>query len=461
MGARHGIGGRTRVAARDRASHRASTTTSSDGRFSGWLTGEGMARDVLCTRGMRFAACIVGPLALWALACDGPPPEETPYEPAPPAAPDAGPPVPTVTLPGTTQPSAEPGLCTSWSSTVIDLSSLARPMTFVHGVEGGFSVVTATEDMSRVAALAFDLAGTPRAAETDLPIEDGALSDVIATSEGGWLAAWSSAASGSLTFVHYDASGIPTGQTASRSGSGALLGAEPGGATDVAWSSSSPSWSSQMATVSAYPFALSHGSSFAPGVEESWLGWRRGTLLSLECAVTGYCEYTVVGETLHTWDASGQPVLDVVLPDDLASAMATGAARASPGDDPSTAIAVQASGVSFVSSSQVLVVPSDVLLNGGAPWPSAASMGAQRAVVGFDGHVAGDGGGSDALRIVEVSSTGARSPVGDAALPPNALRAFSASTVFLTATLAEDAYLVVLAGPTIEGAVFTCTGRAS
>jgi hypothetical protein len=33
--------------------------------------------------------------------------------------------------------------------------------------------------------------------------------------------------------------------------------------------------------------------------------------------------------------------------------------------------------------------------------------------------------------------------------------------VTLTATLAEDAYMVVLVGPTVEGAVFSCTGRAS
>jgi len=412
---------------------------------------------------MRFVACVVFPVAAWALACDLAPSDASLGEPGPPASPEAGPPpLPTVFLPGTTQQSGEAGLCTSWSSTVLDLSPLARPITFVHGLEGGFSIVTATEDTSRVAALAFDSRGTPRAAETDLPVEAAAVSDVIATSEGGWLAAWSSGPGSDpqLLFVHYDAAGTPTGQTAAQPGAGTVLGAEPGGTTDVAWSSFGPSWSAQMGSISAFPFGLSPGPSFATGVEESWVGWRRGTLLSLECAVTGYCDNVISGDILRTWDTSGQPVLDVLLPDELSAAMASGA-RASPGDDPSTALVAQASGVSFVSGSQVLVVPSDVLLNGATPWPSAAVGGAQRAVVGFDGHVLGDGGGNDALEIVEVSSTGARSAIGEALLAANPLRAFRASTVFLAATLAEDAYLVVLAGPTIEGAVFTCAGRTS
>jgi hypothetical protein len=109
------------------------------------------------------------------------------------------------------------------------------------------------------------------------------------------------------------------------------------------------------------------------------------------------------------------------------------------------------------------VVPADVLLNGGSAWPAAAVGGAQRAVVGFDGHVDGasDAGGSDALEIVEVTSSGVRSVIGQVSLPPNPQRSLSTSRVSLTATLAEDAYMVVLVGPTIEGAVFTCTGRAS
>jgi hypothetical protein len=144
--------------------------------------------------------------------------------------------------------------------------------------------------------------------------------------------------------------------------------------------------------------------------------------------------------------------------------MSTGAAVASPGDDPSTAIVAQASGVSFVSASQVLFVPSDVLLNGASPWPCPPVAGAARAVVGFDGHVGGDGdaGGNDALQIVEVSAAGGRSVVGVAPLPANPVRNLAESTVTLAATLAEDAYMVVLVGTTdIEGAVFTCTGRAS
>jgi hypothetical protein len=369
-------------------------------------------------------------------------------------------------LPGTTQPSGEPGLCTAWSSTVVDLSSLSSsgPTPFIHGIEGGFSVVIAARETARVAALAFDSSGTPRAAEVDLPTGDAALSDVIATSEGGWLGAWSSVStpcSGALYFVHYDAGGTPTGQTSSQAGAVGVLGAEPGGVTDVAWCNSDPSWSSQVGTVSAYPLGLSQGPSFAAGAEETWLAWRRGTLLSLECLSTDYCDYRVGGPTMRTWDTSAQSALNVVLPYDLYTSMTTGAARASPGDDPSTAIIAQPSGVSFVSGTQVLVVPSDVLLNGASPWPSSAVAGAQRAVVGFDGHVQDDGGGSDALEIVEVSSTGARSVIGQASLPSNPVRTLTGSTLSLTATLAEDAYMVVLVGPTIEGAVFTCTGRTS
>jgi hypothetical protein len=374
-------------------------------------------------------------------------------------------------LPGTTQPSSAPGMCTSWSSTVLDLSSLpASRSTFVHGVDGGFSVVAATESPARVAALALDRAGAPRAAEVDLPVESAAVADAIATSEGGWLAAWTTGSSeyyactGALSFVHYDAVGTPTGQTPSQTGGAGLLGAEPGGATDVAWCNSDPSWSSQLGTVSALPFGLSQGASFATGVAESFLGWRRGTLLSLECTASGSCDYGYGGAVLRTWNSSGQPVLGAVLPDDLATTMSTGAAVASPGDDPSTAIVAQASGVSFVSASQVLFVPSDVLLNGASPWPCPPVAGAARAVVGFDGHVGGDGdaGGNDALQIVEVSAAGGRSVVGVAPLPANPVRNLAESTVTLAATLAEDAYMVVLVGTTdIEGAVFTCTGRAS
>ncbi|MGD0529698.1 MAG: hypothetical protein ABSE49_31470 [Polyangiaceae bacterium] len=423
---------------------------------------------------MRIAASVVFPLAAFAFACTGEPPDlGEPTEPSPPAAPDAGPSLPEVTLPGTTQPSGAPGLCTSWSSTVLDLSalSIAQPRSFIHGVEGGFSVVATDARTTRVAALAFDATGTSRAPEVDLPLEDTAVSDVVATSEGGWLAVWSDgesaygACSGDLSFVHYDVGGTPTGQTASQSGAFGALGAEPGGTTDVAWCSSSGSaWSSQMGTVATFPLSLTPGPSFASASQEWWLGWHLGTLLSMDCpdASCNYYGDGVVG-ALHTWNTTGQSVLDVVLPADLATAMSSGAARASPGEDATTAIVAQASGVSFVSASQVAVVPSDVLLNGASPWSAPAVGGAQRAVVGFDGHIAGEGdaGGSDALEIVEVTSSGVRSVVGQVSLPPDPQRDLSMATVSLTATLAEDAYMVVLVGQTIEGAVFTCTGRSS
>lgn len=424
---------------------------------------------------MRIAASVALPLAAFAVACTGAPPDlGEPAEPSPPAAPAAGPSLPEITLPGTTQPSGAPGLCTSWSSTVLDLSSLsiAQPRSFIHGVEGGFSVVATDEKATRVAALAFDATGTARAPEVDLPLEDVAVNDVIATSEGGWLAAWSDGESayyqcdGDLSFVHYDVGGTPTGQTASQSGAFGVLGPEPGGTTDVAWCSASGSaWSSQMGTVAAFPLSLTDGPSFANGSDESWLGWHLGTLLTMECP-GGSCDYGYGGggpAALRTWSTSGQPVLDAVLPADLATAVTSGAARASPGDDASTAILAQPSGVSFVSASQVTVVPADVLLNGASPWPAPSVGGAQRAVVGFDGHVAGEGaaGGSDALEIVEVTSSGARSVIGQVSLPSNPQRSLSSSSVFLTATLAGDAYMVVLVGPTIEGAVFACTGRSS
>ncbi|HEX3342996.1 MAG TPA: hypothetical protein VHS09_00435, partial [Polyangiaceae bacterium] len=135
-----------------------------------------------------FAALLALPCAASVLACDTGPLDPGAVASTGPASPDTGPPLPEVTLAGTTQPSAAPGLCTAWSSTVLDLSALAGtyPRALVHGVEGGFSVVAASRD-PRVAALAFDAAGAPRGPEIDLPLQTGTVTDVLATSEGGWL----------------------------------------------------------------------------------------------------------------------------------------------------------------------------------------------------------------------------------------------------------------------------------
>jgi hypothetical protein len=218
-----------------------------------------------------------------------------------------------------------------------------------------------------------------------------------------------------------------------------------------------------MGSVSTFPLALTPGASFAAGAQEMWLGWRRGTLLGVECDSAGTCEQSG-GSVLRTWDADGSAALDAVLPADLAAALAGGTALAGPGADPSTAIVARSGGVAFVAADEVTVVPTDVLLNGASPWPAPSLAGAARAVVGFDGHVVadGDGGGTDALEIVEVTSAGARSVVGQAVLPADPERQLEGAVVSFTATLAEDAYIVVLTGAAhVEGAVFTCTARAS
>ena len=81
-------------------------------------------------------------------------------------------------------------------------------------------------------------------------------------------------------------------------------------------------------------------------------------------------------------------------------------------------LVAQPGSVTFLDPEQALVVPTDVVVNGSAVCRVPSTDGVDRAALGWISNVPSDSGGADTFQIAEVSRTGVRSPMGQAALPP-------------------------------------------
>jgi hypothetical protein len=134
------------------------------------------------------------------------------------------------------------------------------------------------------------------------------------------------------------------------------------------------------------------------------------------------------------------------------------------GNADATVLVAQTGSVTFLDPATALVVPTDVVVNGSAVCRVPSTDGVDRAALAWISNVPSPSGGADTFQIAEVSHTGVRSPIGQAALPPGTRDLMPSAEdmeVRVVSTYEGDAYMVILVSrTTIEGAVFRCEERA-
>jgi hypothetical protein len=418
----------------------------------------------------RRSAMVVSTAVLCATACGGCAggPESLP------------PPPPTVTLNLTSHQGTEAGLCLQWSSSVVDLSALGAaggndsvvPF-FFHGVSGGFSVATAApgdDTQPNLAAIAIDDMGNPRTGgAVAIPLESAALSDIIGSPDGGFLAVWTQTYDdGTPTAMYvkrYDPTGAPLGYSQAVSGGGGHLGADTT-VVDVAYGDSS-GMKELVGSASLDGTSLTHGVAMTAAGNLQAVEWNHGVVTSL--VEYGNACYGGARSALKRTSA-GAKLASITLPDALADAFSDCgetlgvSVQMASGNADATVLVAESGSVTFLDPTQALVVPTDVVVNGSAVCRVPSTDGVDRAALGWISNVPSDSGGADTFQIAEVSRTGVRSPIGQAALPP-AMRDLVPSQedmeVRVASTYEGDAYMVILVSQTtVEGAVLRCQERA-
>jgi hypothetical protein len=386
--------------------------------------------------------------------------------------PSLPPPPPTVTSSQTTHEGTEPGLCLAWTSQVVDLSSLGtvdgndNVMSFYfHGVSGGFSVATAPGGEStpaHLAAIAIDGTGNPRGGgAVDIPVESGALSDLMGTPDGGFLAVWTQADNDErpidMYLKRYDPSGAPLGFSQAVSGGYGYLGAD-GEAVDVAYEAPD-AMTELVGSASLDGTSLTAGATLSGGGYQQVVEWNHGVVTSSVGYGGAVLKSTHAGATLTSITLPA-PLND----SDIYSGALGVTVQVASGNADATVLVAQSGSVTFLDPDKALVVSTDMVVNGSAVCRVPSADGVDRAALGWISNVPSASGGADTLQIAEVSRTGVRSPIGQAALPP-AMRDLVPSAedmeVRIASTYEGDAYMVVLVSrTTIEGAVFRCQERA-
>ncbi len=376
-------------------------------------------------------------------------------------------PPPTVTLTQTTHEGMESGLCLQWSSAVVDLSALGAldgdgnvGTSFFHGVSGGFSVATTpAEAQSPLTAIALDGMGDPRSGgAVAIPVESDTLSDVIGTPDSGFLAAWTQTnndeAPVAMYVKRYDPTGAPLGYSQAVSGGFGYLGAD---ATLVDVAYTNPTGMTELVGSAPLDGTSLTGSAAVTAADgQQAVEWNHGVVTSIVGYSSAAVKTTRAGATLAniTLPAALSGYQDVF---GVSLQVAAGNADA-------TVLFAQPGSVTFLDPEQALVVPTDVVVNGSAVCRVPATDGVDRAALGWISNVPSDSGGADTFQIAEVSRTGVRSPVGQAALPPavrNLVPSQGDMEVRLASTYEGDAYMVILvSSTTVEGAVFRCEERA-
>jgi hypothetical protein len=338
-----------------------------------------------------------------------------------------------------------PGLCAAWSGVAVDLSAVATnggavaPGT-VHGNADGMSMLTQSGIALDVVRIAKD--GTANVVE--LPQEkDAQAVNALATPDGGWLVAW--VAGGDLAqlyFVRYDAGGNPVARTGGQQqyASAVVVGLEPGGDVDVAWSDGSTALMSVLPAGA--PRSFPTGTPF--GVDgdgpEIFAGGRL------------FGQPHDSPDRFVAWDRTGARVLDMPV--------AFGpAAELTPGADGASALRALSDSVVFEDATVATVVPVDVALEGGIVGTRAG------AVVGTLESAEADGGGTLAAVLFEVTKAGARSPLATVSLDASPYTLGSnGDSVVLAGADGGDTFFVVFSSvvsyqPPLAAA-FTCTRRS-
>src|SRR5262249_52894140 len=134
---------------------------------------------------------------------------------------------------------------------------------------------------------------------------------------------------------------------------------------------------------------------------------------------SGYGAETYV---MQTRNEAWQLALDVTLPKPAPLWSDEQYTVFAPGADGASAIYAQPDRVGFVSADRIVVVPSDILLNGVSARAEDGARGAAHLLAAFMTQSAGDAGTEDDLDIVDFSSSGARGAIGRVALPSNPYR---------------------------------------
>jgi hypothetical protein len=336
---------------------------------------------------------------------------------------------------------------------------------YFHGVSGGFSIATAPwgeTTQYHVAAIAIDGTGNLRGGgAVDIPVESVTLSDVMGTPDGGFLAVWTQTDENdtptAMYLKRYDPFGAPLGFSQSVSGGGGYLGAD-GAAADVAYGA--PDGMTELVgSASLDGTSLTCGATLSGGGYQQVVEWNHGVVTSL----VGY------GGAVLKSTRAGATLASITLPASLydphvyADTIGVTAQVAS-GNADATVLVAQSGSVTFLDPDKGQVVPTDMVVNGSAVCRVPSADGVDRAALGWISNVPSTSGGADTFQIAEVSRTGVRSPIGQAALPP-AMRDLVPSAedmeVRIASTYEGDAYMVVLVSrTTIEGAVFRCQERA-
>jgi hypothetical protein len=214
--------------------------------------------------------------------------------------------------------------------------------------------------------------------------------------------------------------------------------------------------------------SLTSGAAMALANIPQVVEWNHGVVTSLvqngSWAYGGVLKATSAGATLAS----------ITLPDALVDALGfvncannttLGVSlQVASGNADTTVLVAQSGSVTFLDPAQALVVPTDVVVNGSAVCRVPSTDGVDRAALGWISNLPSDSGGADTFQIAEVSRSGVRSPIGQAALPPamrNLMPSQQDMEVRVASTYEGDAYMIILASQTtVEGAVLRCEERA-